>query len=274
MLCSLSIVLNIALGILECPENTVYFKITKRSGSYAEEESVAIYGDSKLYETPIFEDSTTVSYESCLNQTTNSQYTIRLFDSASDSWEYLSWVAIEGPYGNIVFKNNMIDDVEEVYPLSLYSPITTNQDWKFYQGDVASNWNEYDFDDSTWTILPYEAVIPLENSTQFYRFSFTGLPSIAAYEVRFNYRLGIIAYLNGREIYRDNLPSGDITGSTLATGSYEVYQYRGVIRNGIEAEGECVLSVSIHHTSDSVESNRTFDAWLAEYMSNSNNSCY
>ena len=274
MLCSLSIVLNFALGILECPENTVYFKITKRSGSYAEEESVAIYGDSKLYETPIFEDSTTVSYESCLNQTTNSQYTIRLFDSASDSWEYLSWVAIEGPYGNIVFKNNMIDDVEEVYPLSLYSPITTNQDWKFYQGDMASNWNEYDFDDSTWTILPYEAVIPLENSTQFYRFSFTGLPSIAAYEVRFNYRLGVIAYLNGREIYRDNLPSGDITGSTLATGSYEVYQYRGVIRNGIEAEGECVLSVSIHHTSDSVESNRTFDAWLAEYMSNSNNSCY
>ena len=254
--------------------NQVYFKLTKKSSYYAEEEVVEIYGDEKLYTTPTFEDYQTISYEGCLSQTTNNQYRIRLVDTAHDSWDYTSWVSISGPYGNIVYKSNMVNDHEEYHPLSLYSPIATEQSWKFFQGSVAENWNQKDFVDSEWTELAYEADIPSPSATQFYRFSFTGLSSAAAYEVRFNYRHGIIAYINGLEIYRDNLPSGTIDATTSATGSYETYQYRGVLRNALEAVDASVLSVSIHLSESLSETNRTFDAWLAEYASNLNDQCY
>ena len=40
---------------------------------------------------------------------------------------------------------------------------------------------------------------------------------MAAYEVRFNYRYGIVAYVNGAEIFRDNMPSGSVTAESTAS---------------------------------------------------------
>lgn len=262
---------------LECGENQVYFKLAKQSGDYAEEEVVEIYGEEKLYTSPPFASNTYVTYEGCLSQTTNSQYRIRLVDSYNDGWDSKAWVSISGPYGNTVYKGNMVDISEEYHPISLYNPIVTEQDWKFFQGNVAENWNQKDFVDTEWTQLAYEADISSPSATQFYRYSFTGLSAAvaaAAYEVRFNYGHGIIAYINGVEIYRDNLPSGVIDATTPATGSYETYQYRGVIRNGLEVASESVLSVAIHLPEQVSESTRKFDAWLAEYISGNDDQCY
>ena len=86
---------------------------------------------------------------------------------------------------------------------------------------------------------------------------------MAAYEVRFNYRHGIVAYINGLEIYRDNIAEGTVSGDTAATGSHSNYTFRGVIRGSQEVEGSSILAVEIHMTSDSSESERVFDAWLS-----------
>lgn len=197
-----------------------------------------------------------------------------MVDSYHDGWDTPSWVSISGPYDNVVYKGNMVDNNEEYHSISLYNPIVTEQSWKFFQGSVAANWNQKDFADTEWAQLAYEADIPSPSATQFYRYSFAGLSTAVAYEARFNYGHGIIAYINGVEIYRDNLPAGVIDATTPATGSYETYQYRGVIRNGLEVASESVLSVAIHLPDQTSEPKRKFDAWLAEYISGNNDECY
>ena len=165
---------------LECGENQVYFKLSKQSGDYAEEEVVEIYGEEKLYTSPPFASNTFVSYEGCLSQTTNSQYRIRMVDSYHDGWDTPSWVSISGPYDNVVYKGNMVDNNEEYHPISLYNPIVPEQSWKFFQGSVAENWNQKDFVDTEWTQLAYEADIPSPSATPFYRYSFAEGEGISA----------------------------------------------------------------------------------------------
>lgn len=243
-------------------------------GDFCSEDIVEIYGDEKLYTSPTFRTKGLNTYESCLLKTTDSQYTIHLKDKWNDGWDTTSWVSISGVYGNIAYKGRMMNKNEEVHKLSLYYAITKEQSWKFAQGSVAANWNQKDFVDSEWSLLAFDADIPSPSATQFYRFSFVGLSSATAYEVRFNYIHGIIAFLNGKEIYRDNLPSGAINASIPATGSYQTLQYRGVIRNALEVESQSVLCVAIHLPLQVSEAKRSLDAWMAEYVSSLDDQCF
>ena len=65
------------------------------------------------------------------------------------------------------------------------------------------------------------------DSVIYFRRSFTGLSNMAAYESQFYYRDGIIAYLNGYEIYRDNMGTGPILPSSKPISSYSSYSYHG-----------------------------------------------
>ena len=168
----------------------------------------------------------------------------------------------------------MTEDQYEIFPLSLYNPIATSASWKFYQGSAPANWMTNQYDDSQWTSLSINDTISQPTSTQYYRYSFNGIVGMAAYEVRFNYRHGIVAYMNGAEIYRDNMAEGIVSGDTAATGSHSNYTFRGVIRGGQEVEGSSVLAVEIHMTSDSSESERVFDAWLSVYSSSAGDNCF
>ena len=51
------------------------------------------------------------------------------------------------------------------------------------------------------------------------------------YSYGMKYQYGIVAYLNGIEVYRDNMPAGQPSASTLASDSYSSCDYRGVIRS-------------------------------------------
>ena len=65
-----------------------------------------------------------------------------------------------------------------------------------------------------------------------------------------------------------------MTSDTVATGSHANYTFRGVIRGGQEVEGNSILAVEIHMTSDSSESERVFDAWLSIYSSSASDNCF
>ena len=101
---------------------------------------------------------------------------------------------------------------------------------------------------------------------------------MAAYEVRLYYRFGIVAYINGIEVYRDNMPSGTITTTTLSTGTYAFTEYRSFIRPGNEIDRTIsTLAVEVHFPTTSGQSNVNFDAFLAIYASSTKSTeqnCY
>ena len=88
---------------------------------------------------------------------------------------------------------------------------------------------------------------------QYLRKSFAGITNMAAYELALNYRYGIAAYINGVEVYRDNLPEGTLSSSTLATGSYSTLEYHRILRPGANvASSSSLLAIEIHFTSAEV----------------------
>ena len=239
-------------------------KFVKKTGMYyANEESFQIYdGSTLLYTSPTFANNDIREIEQCISTTTNNQYKIDLLDSYGDSWYTGAFLTIFGQYGNTVFKNMLTDARKETYSLSLYYAIEKGATWKLTSGTVSNGWTAYSFSDSTWTDATLGSVSTAVSGTQYFRRQFVGLSNMAAYDVRLYYKAGVIAYINGAEVYRDNLSSGDVTSSTPATGQYTELAYRGFIRPGSEvASQQSILAVEVHFLA--AQTTVDFNAYLA-----------
>ena len=197
-----------------------------------------------------------------MTSSTNNQYTLELLDSYGDSWTSGSYLTIYGESNNVVFKNFLTTSSEETYTFSLYYGVTQSDTWKMTSGSISGDWTAYSFSDSTWTDATLGSVTTTVSGTQYFRKQFSGLSSMAAYDVRLYYKDGVIAYINGAEVYRDNMPAGDVTSSTTATGQYTDLEYRGFIRPGSEvASQQSILAVEVHFLTD--QTTVDFNAFLA-----------
>ena len=107
--------------------------VTKQCQSFATEESYKILDGTTVLETSrSFANNEKRMDEYCLPATTNSQYTFMMKDtygSSGDSWANGAWVSIAGIYGNVVFKNFMIEKLEELFAFSLHYPVMKNVEW-------------------------------------------------------------------------------------------------------------------------------------------------
>ena len=257
------------MSTLVCQQGQVYVAVTKQCQSWANEESYTILnGGTTLVTSAAFANYEQRTDEYCLPATTNNQYSINFHDSwstAGDSWESGSWVSVAGEYGNVFFKNYMTEKRDELFPLSLYYPIMKNQQWKMFSStsSIASDWFAVNFSDGNWEQVTLGSVTYV-TGTQYFRKQFAGITDMAAYEARFNYRYGIVAYMNGVEIFRDHMPEGAVTPGTGSTGAYDAYEYHGVIRPAGEAEGtNNVLAVELHFANAGSENAVEFDAFVA-----------
>lgn len=239
--------------------------MTKKTTSWASEESVAIYdGERALYTSPAFVNNDEREYEVCIEKTPNLQYRISLLDSRKDSWSTGAWVDIRGKYQNIFFKSFMKETTEETYDLSLYYGIDKLSPWK-YSASFSDDWTSSSFADAAWTDYTFN-----ENSTttvvgtQYYRTHFDGLLQMASYECRLRYMYGIVVYLNGLEVFRDNMGAGEVTPTTPSTGIKNPLTYRGFMRSaGDFSSTQSVLAVELHFPNAQSANAWSFDAWLA-----------
>lgn len=185
-----------------------------------------------------------------------------------------------GLYGNFVFKYYRTTSRQEEFDLSMFYAIKKGQEWKMHSSadSVPSNWVASAFSDSAWSDVTLGSDIAAVSGTQYFRKHFTSVAGLATYELELNYRHGLIAYVNGVEVFLDNMLSDSVTPSTASTGSYDSYDYRGVIRPANELEGSnTVLAVELHFpaaTENAVE----FDTYMAVMASSVRNSeadkCY
>ena len=241
-------------------------KFVKKCGdSYAYEESFEVYsGSTLLYTGDDFANNEERTIEQCLTSSTNNQYTVKMIDSYGDSWYNGAYLAIYGVSGNLVFKNMLTTSKEETHQFSLYYGISESAQWKMTSGSVTGSWTEYNFADSTWSQETLGSVSSSVSGTQYFRKQFTGLANMAAYDVRLNYKAGVVAYINGAEVYRDNMPTGDVTSDTYASGYHSTIAYRGFIRPGSEvSSSQSILAVELHFTQEQPQTTVDFNAYLA-----------
>ena len=248
---------------LDCSSNEVYSKITKKTGNWASEESFKIYaGGALAYSSPSLVNNQERVLEVCLSSATNNQYTIEMKDSLNDSWTNGAWIKIEGINGNVVYMAMMTEKTTQTEQFSLYSPINKGDTWK-YNSNASGNWKEVSYSDSNWSEVTTGTTTQSATGTQYFRKLFTGVDNMAAIEIQLKYQYGIVTYLNGAEVYRDNMADGEPVSSTLASGSYTSCEYRGVIRPGHEVSVSSVLAVEVHFTESSHEETIQFNGFVS-----------
>ena len=250
-----------------CNTGETYVRFYMVCKNWCNEQSLNILsGSDVLYTSPTYMSSEISDTNTCISTATNDQYSLSLSDSFGDSWTSGSYLTIYGEYGNVFFKGYLIDRYSETYSLSLFYPIKRYQVWKL-TNQYTANWMQTSFQDSAWSDETMGSVTGSYSGTQYFRKSFTGVSGMVAYEVRMNYRFGVVAYVSGTEAFRDNMPSGTIGQTTAATGSYPESSMRGFIRLGSEIATNGVLAVEIHATSGETLTTVDFDAYLAAITS-------
>ena len=163
-----------------------------------------IYRDSSNYDSY----STHSGNYAYFNSLGNRDYQI-LLSTGSYGWVDGAWVRIYGEYDQLYFQSGPFDGKK---PLSLYLPIAKSNSWRYSDSvtssswtmDPASNWNRYYTGGSSFST----------GTRRYLRTTFFGANNIAAYEMSASYRYGIVVYINGHEVYRDNVEEGPIYSFT------------------------------------------------------------
>ena len=150
--------------------------------------------------------------------------------------------------------------------------LPTGAIWKYLDtgANLGTAWVAPAFDDSAWaagpaqlgygdggeaTVVSYGSDANNRHITTYFRRAFNvsdaaGFASLTLRVVRDD---GVVVYLNGAEVYRNNLPAGTITSTTLASvsigGADESTFYQASISPSLLTEGANVLAVEIHQSS-------------------------
>jgi DNA-binding CsgD family transcriptional regulator len=173
-------------------------------------------------------------------------------------------------------KNTILYKGSLLFVFLIFSSIVFSQDkiisqgdtWKYYDyGNLDTGW-ENDFrnnnlwktgitpigygDNKVITKINYGKSLKDKDITKYFSKTFTlnNPLDYIAYELKFQRDDGIVIYLNGKEIYRDNMPKGIINGNSKATyailSTAESAYHSKIVDSKDFIKGENNISVSIH----------------------------
>ncbi|KAK8791776.1 hypothetical protein WA158_005153 [Blastocystis sp. Blastoise] len=202
-------------------------------------------------------------------------YSLILKDSFRDGWNNAKVTVYN--YDDIIILQDTLLSGES--PKTLYINVNYlvafgQSSWK-YTSTVQSGtaWAATTFSDATWSTAQAGSFTGLTGTTVYYRTTFTvnNLEQFSLYELSLKIKAGIIAYINGKEVYRYAVPTTGVTSSTLASSEFanvttvtssESAQYGSLVA------GQNVLAVEIHRYSDVQET--TFDAQVVLQLTGAN----
>ena len=216
-----------------------------------------------IYTSPVFEDHSYVSWNTCIAKSTNYTYLVTMQHSRQRRWDEMSFLVIRGLYGNIVFKNSMLRSGKDSHSFSLYYAILLNSTAHFISLSVPKDWKESWFDDSSWKKIRLGNHSNLYNGTHYFRSQFYSIPSSSSYELQLLYQYGAIIYINGIEIFRDHLPDGLILETTLSTDYYDQLDYHGIIRPTSDFTSSVIVLCIEEHFPDISNHAITMNYWLS-----------
>ncbi len=180
-----------------------------------------------------------------------------------------------------------IDFIVSTNPPALVTPlIAANSTWKYLDdgSDQGTEWRDEGFIDLLWasgpgslgygdsdiaTTLSFGSDSQNKHLTYYFRKSFTATNPGQFTNLRLGVRFddGVVVYLNGGEIYRNNMPAGAVTHLTQASSAMEAGDYlEQTISAGSLVAGENILSAEVHQankTSSDIAFDLRFDGLTA-----------
>ena len=164
------------------------------------------------------------------------EYTVTMSSSSGTTWQGNSFMTINAlvdGHSFILAKTRLSVQGEETFSLPISLPLlpASASSFKYLaDGTVPSNWYTSDFSDSAWSTLDASDRPSTSQKVKLFRATFNVASKDGAqgFELYLKARNGVLAYLNGEEIYRSYLEAGDITAESTPTGGSDVYNWRRV----------------------------------------------
>ena len=184
-------------------------------------------------ESVLVSSNTESSVGSCLPV---GEYTVTMTSSSGTTWQGSSVMTINAlvdGHSFILAKARLTIAGEDSFALPITLPLLPASAGSFKylaDGTVPSNWYTSGFSDSAWTTLDASSRPTTSQKVKLFRATFNVASKEGAhgFELYLKARNGVLAYLNGEEIYRSYLEAGDITADSTPTGGSEVYNWRRV----------------------------------------------
>ncbi|KAK8791013.1 hypothetical protein WA158_005644 [Blastocystis sp. Blastoise] len=202
-------------------------------------------------------------------------YSLILKDAFRDGWGNAK-VTVYGSDESVILQDTLLsgESPKTLYINVGYLVAFGQSSWKYTSTVQAGTaWAATTFSDATWSTAQAGSFTGLTGTTVYYRTTFTvnNLEQFSLYELSLKVKAGIIAYINGKEVYRYAVPTTGVTSSTLATSEFaevtvvtssESAQYSSLV------SGQNVLAVEIHRYGPSQET--TFDAQVVLQLTGAN----
>ncbi|KAK8792758.1 hypothetical protein WA158_004922 [Blastocystis sp. Blastoise] len=202
-------------------------------------------------------------------------YSLILKDAYRDGWGNAK-VTVYGSDESVILQDTLLsgESPKTLYINVGYLVAFGQSSWK-YTSTVQSGtaWAATTFSDATWSTAQAGSFTGLTGTTVYYRTTFTvnNLEQFSLYELSLKIKAGIIAYINGKEVYRYAVPATGVTSSTLATSEFAdvtVVTSSESAQYGSLVAGQNVLAVEIHRYGPSQET--TFDAQVVLQLTGAN----
>lgn len=128
--------------------------------------------------------------------------------------------------------------------------IDTHTKWQYSQ-IYQQNW-EYNNFSTSW---PSSRINELNKATSSnptyylrYPLTFSDYSKYSGYFIRFTHKSGVIIRINGREIFRDNLPSSDVNQNTQGDSAHEIAQKDKFILPIDDLNSTAIISIELHRS--------------------------
>jgi hypothetical protein len=148
--------------------------------------------------------------------------------------------------------------------------IANNSNWKYFDGNdlPATNWSSTAYNDGSWkngnaplgynssntgisTIISYGANASNKYTTAYFRknINISNLSSKNNFAITTLADDGIVLYVNGTEVGRDNMPDGTISFTTVATTYNNGATASFIVPKELLVEGNNVIAAEVHQNS-------------------------
>ena len=186
--------------------------------------------------------------------------------------------------GEIIDTFTIMVDVDGAAAPTADVIIPKGSSWKYLDdgSDQGDAWREYSFDDSSWqsgiaqlgygdgdeaTVSSFGPDSSNKFTTTYFRHTFdiADANSVTALSLAMMNDDGGVVYLNGEEVFRNNMPLGDINSTTFASravgGADESFFERKAISPALLRESKNVIAVEVHQA-NLTSSDLSFDFTL------------
>ena len=189
-------------------------------------------------------------------------YTVEMSDGTGALWADGSFVNIEAEVaGSFVMlaKGRLNKSPSDSFQFAVNYPVANaaaSTSMKYLMGTtIPSGWTTTSFTESGWTTLSDSSRPTTSANIVLFRNAFT-LSDKAGYhgvELRVKARWGVIAYLNGQEVYRVHVSPGDLTPSSTNVGGSSTTDWRSIVvpMSAVQT-GNNMLAVAIVNAQSSI----------------------